>query len=77
MNNKTIYIIDDEVSIRITLESVFRLAGFAVYAFDNPFLAIESKLKTSNSCILLDLSMPEIGGIEFQQLLHEKKLVFR
>jgi two-component system response regulator FixJ len=50
------------------------LAGFVVYAFDNPFLAIESKLKTSNSCILLDLSMPEIGGIEFQQLLHEKKI---
>lgn len=74
MNNKTIYIIDDEVSVRTTLENVFRLAGFVVYAFDNPFLAIESKLKTSNSCILLDLSMPEIGGIEFQQLLHEKKI---
>jgi two-component system C4-dicarboxylate transport response regulator DctD len=72
LNNKTIYIIDDEVSVRTTLENAFQLAGFVVYAFYNPFLAIESKLKASSSCILLDLSMPEIGGIEFQQLLHEK-----
>ena len=64
---------DDEVSVRTTLENVFQLAGFVVQAFDNPFIAIESKLETNNSCILLDLSMPEMGGIEFQQLLHEKK----
>lgn len=65
---------DDEVSVRTTLENVFQLAGFVVQAFDNPFIAIESKLETNNSCILLDLSMPEMGGIEFQQLLHEKKI---
>ena len=65
---------DDEVSVRTTLENVFQLAGFVVHAFDNPFIAIESKLETNNSCILLDLSMPEMGGIEFQQLLHEKKI---
>ena len=74
MNNKTIYIVDDEVSVRTTLENVFQLAGFVVHAFDNPFIAIESKLETNNSCILLDLSMPEMGGIKFQQLLHEKKI---
>jgi two-component system response regulator FixJ len=66
--------VDDEVSVRTTLENVFQLAGFVVQAFDNPFIAIESKLETNNSCILLDLSMPEMGGIEFQQLLHEKKI---
>lgn len=65
---------DDEVSVRTTLENVFQLAGFVVHAFDNPFIAIESKLETNNSCILLDLSMPEMGGIKFQQLLHEKKI---
>jgi len=66
--------VDDEVSVRTTLENVFQLAGFVVHAFDNPFIAIESKLETNNSCILLDLSMPEMGGIKFQQLLHEKKI---
>jgi two-component system response regulator FixJ len=64
--------VDDEASVRTTLENVFRLAGFVVHVFDNPFSAIESKLETHNSCILLDLSMPEMSGIEFQQLLHEQ-----
>jgi two-component system response regulator FixJ len=72
LNKKIIYIVDDEVSVRTTLENVFRLASFVVHAFDNPFSAIESSLETKNSCILLDLSMPEMDGIEFQKRLHEK-----
>lgn len=74
MNKKIIYIVDDEVSVRTTLENVFRLAGFVVHTFNNPFSAIESSLETKNSCILLDLSMPEMDGIEFQKLLHEKRI---
>ena len=61
------------MTVRKTLENVFQLAGFVVHAFDNPFLAIDSKFETNNSCILLDLSMPKMSGIEFQQLLHQKK----
>lgn len=72
MKNKIIYIVDDEASVRTTLENVFRLAGFIVHVFESPLLAIESQLETKNSCILLDLSMPEIGGIEFQQRLQQK-----
>jgi two-component system response regulator FixJ len=65
--------VDDEVSVRKTLENVFRLAGFVVHAFENPSSALESKLEIQNSCILLDLSMPEMSGIEFQQLLRERR----
>jgi two-component system response regulator FixJ len=74
MNNKIIYIVDDEVSVRTTLENVFRLGGFVVHAFDNPFSALESKFEIHNSCILLDLSMPEMSGIEFQQFLYKKRI---
>lgn len=74
MKHKTIYIIDDEVSVLTTLENVFRLAGFDVHIFDNPTLALQFPLETSNSCILLDLSMPKMDGLEFQQILNEKKI---
>jgi len=66
--------VDDEESVRTTLENVFRLAGFVVHIFDNPFSAIAASLETQNSCILLDLSMPKMDGIEFQQLLHKKRI---
>lgn len=74
MKHKTIYIIDDEVSVLTALEAVFQFAGFAVHVFSSPFLALESTLEIENSCILLDLSMPEMGGLEFQQILHEKNI---
>ncbi|MFT4654979.1 MAG: FixJ family two-component response regulator [Kangiellaceae bacterium] len=74
MKLKTIYIIDDEVSVGATLENVFRLAGFNVCVFNNALLALESELETKNSCILLDLSMPEMCGLEFQQILRDKKI---
>lgn len=65
---------DDEENVRTTLENVFRLAGFVVHVFDNPFSAIAASLETKNSCILLDLSMPKMNGIEFQKRLHEKRI---
>lgn len=74
MDHKTIYIVDDEFSVRDTLKNVFLMAGFIVHVFDTPLSAIECRLETKNSCILLDLSMPEMGGIEFQRLLHEKNV---
>lgn len=74
LKQKTIYIIDDEACVRQTLESVFRFAGFRVLIFDSPLRALEYSFDTNNSCILLDLSMPEMGGLEFQQALSAKKI---
>jgi two-component system response regulator FixJ len=45
-----------------------------VHVFSSPFLALESSLEIKNSCILLDLSMPEMGGLVFQQILREKNI---
>jgi FixJ family two-component response regulator len=74
VTHKTIYIIDDEVSVLATLEKVFEFAGFTVHTFASPFLALESELETKNSCILLDLKMPIMCGLEFQKTLSEKNI---
>ena len=74
LEHSTIYIVDDEASVRELLENVFRLAGFNVFVFDSPFKALEAKYETSNACILLDLSMPGMNGLEFQQALLDKKI---
>jgi FixJ family two-component response regulator len=69
---KTLYVIDDEAEIRTTLEKAFRFSGFNVISFSSPVSALQHELDTLNSCILLDLSMPGMGGVEFQRLMHEK-----
>ena len=74
MPNRQVYVIDDEYEVRLTLENIFRFAGFAVTSFSSASDALNSNLAQVNSCIILDLNMPDIGGLEFQDLLKDKGL---
>ncbi|MFT4941321.1 MAG: FixJ family two-component response regulator [Paraglaciecola sp.] len=71
MSNGTVYIIDDEYEVRLTLENIFRFAGFEIKSFATAKEALTQELKTIDSCIVLDLNMPDMGGLKFQQKLHE------
>ena len=62
-----VYLIDDEEVIRRSLRLMLRLAGFDVTAFDSgpAFLAAVDAL--APGCVLLDVRMPEMDGLEVQQ----------
>jgi FixJ family two-component response regulator len=72
IERRTLYVIDDEAEVRTTVEKAFRFSGFNVISFSSPIIALQHELDKTNSCILLDMSMPGMGGVEFQRLLHEK-----
>jgi two-component system response regulator FixJ len=74
MNKGVIYIIDDEYDVRFTLENIFRLAGYTVKSFATASAALEDDLSDGDSCIVLDLHMPEMGGLEFQELLKDRHI---
>ena len=67
-----IYIIDDDQDVRQTLAGIFQSYGFEVQTFANPVAALETKLDEPDSCILLDLKMPEMHGLEVQEILNKK-----
>ena len=68
----TIYLIDDDVSVRRGLGRLLRAAGYHVVTCDTPeaFLALPSL--TTPACVLLDVRMPEMTGLELQSALHDE-----
>jgi two-component system response regulator FixJ len=68
---RIIHLVDDEESIRRSAGFMLRTAGFVVetYASGVDFLKVAGSVEPG--CILLDVRMPEMDGLEVQARLHE------
>ena len=75
MSKITVYILDDDVDVRTTLSNVFRFNDFNVHVFAKPQDLLNYNLKSIDSCMVLDLAMPEMNGIELQRKLREQGVV--
>lgn len=65
-------VIDDEQDILDMIEKYLRrLSGFDVTVFNNPQIAL-SRIDGSYDVILLDIMMPQMGGLDVLKMLHEK-----
>jgi len=67
---RTVYLIDDDASVRRGLGRLLKSAGYDVVTCDTPeaYLALPSYRKPS--CLLLDIRMPGMTGLELQRALH-------
>jgi len=67
--NGSIAIIDDDVLVRQSLGDCMESAGYAVESFDSAeeFLASGSAQKAA--CLILDVQLPGITGLELQERL--------
>jgi FixJ family two-component response regulator len=65
----TVIVVDDDVSIRRALASQLRILGFDVLVFQGAEELLVSKLPIDNACLLLDVCMPGMNGIELCQSL--------
>ncbi len=69
---KNIVIIDDEVEIAFMIEKFLSKSGnYHVKTFHNPLVALES-IQDDVDVVLLDIMMPQMGGMEVLQKLKEK-----
>lgn len=70
----TLYIVDDDPLLLQSLEAIFLFAGFQVKTYINAQGFLESVVADPLSCLLLDLQMPQISGLEVQQRLMARGL---
>lgn len=72
MVKRTVYIVDDDQSIRRSVSFMLRTSGFDVETFDSGDAFIRELGHLDPGCILLDVRMPGLDGLQVQQLLTER-----
>jgi FixJ family two-component response regulator len=64
-----IYVIDDEITIGIALQRLLRSVGLEVRTFTSAQEFLSAKLQDAPCCLVLDMRMPGMSGLEVQQRL--------
>jgi FixJ family two-component response regulator len=59
-------IIDDDASVRATTDSLVRSLGYTVYTFASAEEFLRSNLPDEISCVIADVQMPGMSGVELQ-----------
>jgi FixJ family two-component response regulator len=61
-----VYVIDDDASVREALRNLFRSVGLRVEVFGSAPEFLQSKLPDVASCLILDIRLPRLSGLDFQ-----------
>ncbi len=64
-----ILIVDDDLSVLGALRRLLRAAGFEVRTFDRPSALLSAEIPARNACLLLDIHLPEMNGVELKERL--------
>ena len=69
----SVFVVDDDPSVLRSLERMFRLEGYAVECFSHPRHLLDRPLGGGEGarCVVMDLRMPELNGLELQRELHQ------
>ncbi len=66
-----IFIVDDDEGVRDSLSILIESAGYEVEAFDLAVSALDRCRSRRPACIVTDIRMPGMDGLEFQEKLNE------
>ena len=61
-----VFIIDDDVAVREALHNLLRDVRLQAEGFGSPTEFLASKLPDAASCLVLDIRLPGVGGLDFQ-----------
>jgi FixJ family two-component response regulator len=64
-----ISIIDDDASVRAATNRLVRSLGYAAYTFASADEFLRSPQADTTSCVISDIQMPGMSGVELQDLL--------
>ncbi len=70
---QTVYIVDDEEPVRNALRFLAKSDGLKSESFGTAQAFLDSLEKIGPGCLLLDVFMPDMTGLELQEALRERK----
>jgi FixJ family two-component response regulator len=66
-NVAVVFVVDDDVSVRESLELLIAYAGWQAQTFESAQQFLDAARVQAPSCLLLDVSMPGLNGLELQK----------
>ena len=79
-SSPVIFVVDDDVSVRESLELLMRHEGLAVETFTSAREFLARPRVSVPSCLILDVSLPDLNGLELQKCIaldrHEMPIIF-
>jgi len=70
-----VFVVDDDLAIREWLEVLLRAAGHSVVSFASAPAFLEAYRQDQPGCLVLDIRMPEMSGLELQARLRERDAI--
>jgi FixJ family two-component response regulator len=68
----TVFIIDDDPLVRTSIAGLLKSVGLRSEMFGTPQEFLDSKRPDGHSCLVLDVRLPGMNGLDFQKALAEK-----
>ena len=69
-----VFVVDDDASVREALKSLIRSVGLQVELFDSVQEFLQRKRPDGPNCLVLDIRLPGISGLDFQRKLREANI---
>src|SRR6185295_16640759 len=67
-----VFVVDDDVSVRESMELLIRAAGWQPETFPSAQAFLSRPRPTVPCCLVLDVTLPGLSGLELQQQLGER-----
>jgi two-component system, LuxR family, response regulator FixJ len=72
--DRTVHVVDDDPAVRLSLERLLDAAGFHVVSYQSPAAFLNAASGLSAGCVLLDIRMPGVDGLEVQARLNRLRV---
>jgi len=69
-----VFVVDDDISVRESLESLIQFAGWQPETFASAGEFLARPRPTMPSCLVLDVSLPDLNGLELQKLVASERI---
>ena len=68
----TVFVVDDDALVRASIQGLLKSAGLRCEAFETAEEFLHAKRADVPRCLVLDVSLPGINGLDFQRELADK-----
>jgi FixJ family two-component response regulator len=70
----TVFVVDDDANVRTSIQGLLKSAGLRAECFETAEQFLQRKPWKGPSCLILDVSLPGMSGLDFQQKLRNAGL---